>query len=146
MAPLTLAQRVTYIALLLARRLAVAALAPPYMLPLSCSTVASAQAGMGQRFTAPSDRGAGPADGRLGLTAAEAEQALEERLVALSDRARRIQQAVARLLADGPSAHAVQRVHDMVEELDDEIVELLVDVDYTRLVPDPVPAQYERRS
>ena len=105
---------------------------------------------MGRRFTAPSDRGAGPADGRLGLTAAEAEEALEERLEALSDRARRIQEAVARLLAvavfDGPSTQAIQRVHAMVEALDDEIVELILDVDYTHLVPDPVPAQYERRS
>ena len=119
---------------------------PPRTLPLSCPTVASAQVGMGQRFTAPSDRGAGPADGRLGLTAAEAEEALEERLEALSDRARRIQEAVARLLADGPSAQAIQRVHAMVEALDDEIVELILDIDYTHLVPDPVPAQYERRS
>ena len=101
---------------------------------------------MGQRFTAPADRGAGRADGRLGLTAAEAELALEERLEALSDRARRIQEAVARLLADGPSAQAIQRVHAMVEALDDEIVELILDIDYTHLVPDPVPAQYERRS
>ena len=101
---------------------------------------------MGQRFTAPSDRGAGPADGRLGLAAAEAEEALEERLEALSDRARRIQEAVARLLTDGPSTQAIQRVNDMVEALDDEIVELILDVDYTHLVPDLVPAQYERRS
>ena len=100
---------------------------------------------MGQRFTAPSDRGAGPADGRLGLTAAEAEEALEERLEALSDRARRIQEAVARLLTDGPSTQAIQRVHAMVEALDDEIVELILDIDYTHLVLDPVPAQYERR-
>ena len=34
----------------------------------------------------------------------------------------------------------------MVETLDDEIVELLLDVEYTHLVPDPVPAQYGRRS
>ena len=101
---------------------------------------------MGQRFTAPADRGAGRADGRLGLTAAEAELALEERLEALSDRARRIQEAVARLLTDGPGAQAIQRVHNMVEALDDEIVELILDFDYTHLVPDSAPAQYEQRS
>ena len=101
---------------------------------------------MGQRFTAPADRGAGRADGRLGLTAAEAELALEERLEAISDRARRVQAALARLLTDGPSPQAIQRIHSMVEELYDEVVELLLDIDYTHLVPDPVPARYVRRS
>ena len=102
--------------------------------------------GMGQRFTAPADRGAGRADGRLGLTAAEAELALEERLEANSDRLRHAQTAVARLLTHGPSPEAVRRVHSMIEEIDDEVVELLLDVDYTHLVPDPVPAAYERRT
>ena len=34
----------------------------------------------------------------------------------------------------------------MVEEIDDEVVELLMDIDYTHLILDPVPAEYERRT
>ena len=101
---------------------------------------------MGQRFTAPADRGAGRADGRLGLTAAEAELALEERLEAISDSLRRAQTAVARLLTHGPTPAAIRRVHTMVVEIDDEVVELLMDIDYTHLVSDPAPAEYERRT
>ena len=101
---------------------------------------------MGQRFTAPADRGAGRADGRLGLTVAEAELALEERLEAISDSLRRTQAAVARLLTHGPTPAAIRRARTMVVEIDDEGVALLMDIDYTHLVPDPVPAEYERRT
>ena len=101
---------------------------------------------MGQRFTAPADRGAGRADGRLGLTAAEAELALEERLEAISDSLRRTQAAVARLLMRAPTPADIRQVHTMVEEVDDEVVALLLDVDYAYLIPDPVPAAYERRT
>ena len=101
---------------------------------------------MGQRFTAPADRGAGRADGRSHLTAAEAELALEERLEAISDSLRRVQAAVAHLLTRAPTPADIRQVYTMVEEVDDEVVELLIEVDYVHLLPDPVPAAYERRT
>ena len=70
--------------------------------------------------------------------------ALEERLEAISDGIRSTRAFVAQLRTRPLTLADLLRVDTMLDRIDDEVCELLVEVDHTHLLPDPVPATYAR--
>ena len=83
---------------------------------------------MGARYTAPFDRAAGPDGGNRGLTIAQADDALFERLYAIMRLVRRARHALT--VAHG----ADSPIHARLNRIEDELSELIEDADYVDLI------------
>ena len=83
---------------------------------------------MGTRYTAPMDQAAGPDAHRRGLTPAQADDALYQRLVAILDIVSPLREAT--LDAHGPWS----RIHVDLFIIEEELVQLIEDADYVHII------------
>ena len=91
---------------------------------------------MGTRYTAPMDQAAGPDAHRRGLTPAQADDALYQRLSAILDIVSPLREAMGE--RHGPWS----RVHSDLWQIEEELIQLIEDADYVHIISRSMP---ERR-
>ena len=95
---------------------------------------------MGTRYTAPMDQAAGPDAHRRGLTPAQADDALYQRLVAILDIVSPLREAMGE--RHGPWS----RIHGDLWRIEEELIQLIEDADYVHIIYlQPEPRRLRRR-